>query len=306
MCDNVKTDTLCTGYAFVLGPADAVAFYGCTPPPVAYFGFDAILRVYPRIRFNPFLFRLSDFALTFDAESSRRVSRRNVARRQPTSGARSSIFPNFGDAINYRAINTSEAGGARARVRAGARRPRGRWRGRARACSRARGRGAHPRRSTRTRSMRRCCGCDRSVRTVTGGSRSRPTCSGAAAHGRPRRSGRFRRLGEPRWPVLYLADDAARARAARADARAAREQLDEAARSAHPRARAFFVRLNARRGALRRAFATPTAGRRALGRVRGARARGQRRRVPCTTMRTRGAGALCTTRARRRPAATAL
>ena len=56
MCDNVKTGTLCAGEAFVLGPADAVAFYGCTPPPVAYFGFDAILQVYPRIPFQSISF----------------------------------------------------------------------------------------------------------------------------------------------------------------------------------------------------------------------------------------------------------
>ena len=27
---------------FVLGPADAVVFYGCTPPPVDYFGWDPV------------------------------------------------------------------------------------------------------------------------------------------------------------------------------------------------------------------------------------------------------------------------
>jgi hypothetical protein len=28
---------------FMLGPSDAIVFYGCTPPPVDYFGYDFIV-----------------------------------------------------------------------------------------------------------------------------------------------------------------------------------------------------------------------------------------------------------------------
>jgi hypothetical protein len=28
---------------FMLAPSDAIVFYGCTPPPVAYFGYDFII-----------------------------------------------------------------------------------------------------------------------------------------------------------------------------------------------------------------------------------------------------------------------
>ena len=56
MCDAIVTPMgpLCSGMftrasanetsMFVLGPADAVAFYGCTPPAVRYFGWDVVLE----------------------------------------------------------------------------------------------------------------------------------------------------------------------------------------------------------------------------------------------------------------------
>ena len=106
---------------FVLGPADAVAFYGCTPPPVAYFGFDAILET-----------RLATwYGVARDERRPQHI-----------------LGTNFVDALNHRAINVSDADGAGATIRrsiarrSSSTRPTAR---RARRARRLRGRGRAPR-----------------------------------------------------------------------------------------------------------------------------------------------------------------